>query len=179
MAKQSAIKCLTLLIITFLCLSPFECLSEEKSDFATITCTIPGTIVSCDKLVSNLPWQFSIEEKAGGIGQILYLSPKGIPLPGMHLKISLGVSNYSSQDAATKAFSQTCKNADPDIGISYGWDLVMIRKNRIFHLHADCTLAEQYFESMVQTLAEIVEPSGKFTSPLLLCRCGGGCKQPK
>lgn len=149
-------------------------LSGQNKAFAQTTCTIPGTVTPCHKLVSELPWQFNIEKKENH--RILFKSLKGKRQPGIPLKIFLAVSSHVSQEAAEESFSQINKDANPDTGISYGWDLVMLREKGIFHLHADCTLAERHFESLVHTLKQIVPTSGKHPSHALYCRCGGGCK---
>jgi hypothetical protein len=75
-----------------------------------------------------------------------------------------------------RAFTRMHQKTDPDMGLSYGWDMVTIRGKRLYHLHADCTLAESYFLSMGQALERLIGPADRHTSQVLFCRCGGGCK---
>lgn len=144
--------------------------------FATTSCSIPGTATPCYRLVSELPWQFSIEEEGKENRRIFFKHLKGKRQAGIPLKISLDVNNFSDQKSAEASFSKINMGANPDTGISYGWDLVLLREKRLFHLHADCTLAEQHFESLVHALTKITSTPDNHTPHALLCRCGGGCK---
>ncbi len=145
--------------------------------FASAVCIIPSTDTTCHELVSELPWLFNIHVKEEQPIRITYLSSHSMQQPNMYLKIFLDISEYPNRQETAIGFSQTCQKADPDMGLSYGWDLLLIRKNRIYHLHADCTLAEQHFNSLAQSLQQIIGPPDTQNSQTLSCRCGGGCKQ--
>jgi len=145
--------------------------------FAAADCTIPGTERSCGELVSNLPWLFNIHVKEEKPVRITYLSSQGTQESDMHLKMFLETSDHGDRDAAAEALTQMHQKADPDMGLSYGWDMVTIRGKRLYRLHADCTLAESYFHSMGQTLVRLIGAPDRHTPQALFCRCGGGCKK--
>ncbi len=140
------------------------------------SCVIPGTIFSCNKLVDDLPWQFQFEQDSKDDFYLRMQSQEGTGQPGVSLKITLEVGRYESNYDAEHAFAQALKKAHPDMGLSYGWDLILVRSKRFYHLHADCTLAEQYFNNMAGTLREITDMVDNHKPLLLYCRCGGGCK---
>lgn len=144
---------------------------------AASSCIIPGTENTCDELLSSLPWQFNIEKEEGDAVHISFLSLEEVQQSGVRLKISLNVKNFESQEIASKTFSSVCKEADPDMGLTYAWDLVMVQGMRYYHLHADCILAEQHFHSISQALMRIIGKDDKAQQKSLLCRCGGGCRK--
>jgi hypothetical protein len=144
--------------------------------FAVATCTIPGTNRNCNELVADLPWPFIIHVKEQEPIRITYMSTKDSQQRNPNLKMFLEIDEHEKREDAAEAFSKIQQKAHPDMGLSYAWDLVTIRDRRIYHLHADCTLAEHYFTSMVETLKATIGPSNRHPSQTLLCRCGGGCK---
>ena len=137
-------------------------------------CKIPGTTADCRELTANLPWPFIIHVKEEKPVRITYLSTQEKQQLNPNVKMFLEVSTHENHTAAGESFSQVQQKAHPDMGLSYGWDLVLVRDRLIYHLHADCTLAEHHFMSMVESLIRILPDT---TSPkTLFCRCGGGCK---
>ena len=140
------------------------------------SCLIPGTHSSCGELVSELPWAFRIEQKDGSNRRIFFESRGNTAQGGIHLKMFLDTSIYNARKA-TAAFSQVSNKADPDMGLTYAWDFITIQENRLYHLHADCSLSESNFMLMARTLERILGFSNNHKLPSLLCRCGGGCKK--
>ena len=154
-----------LLLFLLLCVSPVKA-----------SCIIPGTTSTCSELVGDLPWRFDVAADKGETVRITYVSPDGTNQKGVRLKMWLEVSKYESPETAARKFSLISKKAHPDMGLSYAWDFVVAKGERIYHLHADCTLAEQHFNSMSQALKGIIHPAGKPAPSGLFCRCGGGCR---
>ena len=151
---------------------------SSLSSIPKTACIIPGTEAVCHKLVSELPWPFTIHVKEEKLIRINYLSSKEIQQSeNKYLKMFLDINDYENQKEVAERFAQIHQEADPDMGLSYGWDLVTILGKRLYHLHADCTLAEHHFNSMVKTLEQIIDRPDNPPPPTLLCRCGGGCKQ--
>jgi len=146
------------------------------SVFANASCVIPGTESSCGELISELPWSFSIEQKEGANRRIFFESQGGTGKGGVHLKMILDISTYRSKKATIDSFVQVLNKADPDMGLTYGWDFIIIQETRLYHLHADCSLSESNFMVMVRVLERILGLSSNHKPPALLCRCGGGCK---
>ena len=142
-------------------------------DFAA-ACTIPGIATECNKLVSELPWPFIIHVKEQEPVRITYMSTKEKQQLNPNLKLYLEVREHDSCKDAREAFFQIERDAHPDMGLSYGWDLVLTRDKRIYRLHADCTLAEHHFNTMVQKL-KLILPDNNNPKPLF-CRCGGSCR---
>lgn len=157
----------------FFCFLLFLSLLPEP---AIASCSIPGSEVSCGELVSELPWLFIIHVKESQPIRITYMSLQGNQQSNPNLNMFLEINDHENREAAAKTFSQMRQQADPDMGLSYAWDQVLIRDKQIYHLHADCTLAEQYFTSMGKALERIIKPSGEHLPQSFFCRCGGGCK---
>ena len=143
---------------------------------AAAACTIPGTAADCKALVTNLPWPFIIHVKEQEPVRITYMSTTEKPQLNPNVKMFLEVGAHESHKAAGESFSQILAEAHPDMGLSYGWDLVLPRDKLLYRLHADCTLAEQHFMTMVASLKRITESAGKTSPRALFCRCGGGCR---
>jgi len=147
--------------------------------YTIASCIIPGTESSCAELVSGLPWQFQIKQEKKDGFYLFLQSQEGTLQRGVRLKMNLGVSTYENKNVAVDVFSQLLKDVDPDMGLSYGWDLVMVRDERLYRLHADCTLAEQHFDTMARTFERIIGPTDSHPPFSFYCRCGGGCKLSK
>jgi hypothetical protein len=148
----------------------------QLPELAVATCTIPGTGNNCQDLVSELPWLFKIHVKEEKPIRIVYLSSPEKLKSTPKLKIILDIGEYKNNESATEDFSKIYEKAHPDMGLSYGWDLILVLDKRTYHLHADCTLAEKYFILMANTLKHIVDPFAKNPPQSFLCRCGDGCK---
>lgn len=177
MVKRPVFRYLMFGKIVLLFLIGFQSLSGVSLAGAEPKCMIPGSSSPCINLVSGLPWQFTVVERSEQNHRILFKSEKPVNQSGLYLKMSLDIVDYDNHEAAVETFFQTCRKADPDMGISYAWDLVTVRDKRLFHLHAACTLAERHFESLVKSLEQVVPATDQSSSLTLLCRCGGGCRQ--
>ena len=133
-----------------------------------------------ETIIQDLPWEFSVsteQSDAGETTQTLFVSNKPIqnsPAGNVFLRASLTTRIFDTSTVAAEAFAEQVHGADPDTGLTYAWDLVLLDDTRIHHLHADCLFSEEAFDTMSANLYRVI--SGD-TPRALRCRCGGGCRQ--
>lgn len=162
--QTSCLQCF--LIVSILLVS--HCLS-----FAS--CIIPGTDSYCDKIVTKLPWQFTIIKNQNNSIKILYKSLKKTQQAQIFLKITLEIKEFDTMESARKNLIELSSKVDPDMGISYAWDLVAGKEKLLYHLHADCSLSQKNFELLIHNFNQILYPVASSQPSALFCRCGGGC----
>ena len=144
-----------------------------------------------DQLTASLPWSFNEtrEDMTGqpfphGKGSVLparlsrlqLVSKEPVARTGSkstYLRITLTRGKFSSPEEAAGEFRTIKKAANPDFGLSYKWDTVLLSGPIVFHLQAECTLAEQHFTTLADRLVELTgDQEGQ---EKIFCRCGGGC----
>lgn len=81
------------------------------------------------------------------------------------------MSNWTQ--AANTEMRQWQARAHPDMGLSYEWDHMVLKKDQLYHLHAGCVFSEENFSQMRRNLEEMIGMDVRATG--LICRCGGGC----
>jgi len=158
--------------ILALCLVSRPCLAVAEA------CTITGTEHPCRALVAGLPFPVTLiapgqEEKQ----RIFFISSRKNGKTEVAVKISLQVESHVTTEARDNSFAALRSKADPDMGLSYGWDFITTRGFFLYHLHADCTLAETHFLALTETLTNLLGPPEDSPSPTLNCRCGAGCRE--
>lgn len=131
-----------------------------------------------DSIVDGLPWEFAVkhEPPQDNHTRAHFTSTEPISsssVGDVFLHASLTTQTFDHSDQAAAAFAERIRDADPDTGLSYQWDLLIIDDARLFHLHADCLFSEQAFETMSANLYRTID-RGPLQS--LRCFCGGGCK---
>ena len=62
--------------------------------------------------------------------------------------------------------------ADPDIGLSYAWDRLLLSGAVVYRLHAGCLWSEENFRRLAGRLEAVVWPHQR-----VACRCGGSCRE--
>jgi len=95
----------------------------------------------------------------------------------VYLRIKLTTEEFESSEEARSGLERIMKMADPDTGLSYAWDYLLAHGEFLYHLHADCLLAEEGFEQVVKQLNTAVQPQDEAADPSETCRCGGGCSE--
>lgn len=88
------------------------------------------------------------------------------------LRATLTLSGEPSELSAWAEVSKRLDEADPDIGLSYSWDLVTAVGAHVVHLQADCTFSEESFLTVARALAERL-PGVRRS---FWCECGAGCR---
>jgi hypothetical protein len=141
------------------------------------------------RITEDLPWAFVVSgigevsgEAAPGIDEVESLElrlrsaePIRETAEGkLFLELSLVSREFAGVDPAVTAFDFMRRNADRDIGLSYAWDAVMVVGDRMYHLHAPCSLSKTHFDALVAKLGRLVA-ANPAAAPMLRCRCGGGC----
>ncbi|MEN8164054.1 MAG: hypothetical protein ABFS37_07990 [Acidobacteriota bacterium] len=133
-----------------------------------------------ETIIQDLLWDFSVsteQSDAGKTTRTLFVSSEPIEessAGGIFLRASLTTRTFDQPALASEAFAEQADDADPDTGLTYAWDLVLLDETRIHHLHADCLFSEEAFDAMSANLLEVVIPT---SGSVIRCRCGGGCRQ--
>lgn len=141
-----------------------------------VDCLIPGTGVTCLALVNDLPWKFDVDsKKKDELSNIIYTGSEKVGKQAAILQLRLEVIAFASKKKAGEAFRDRYSMADPDMGLSYAWDFIAVQNMSLYHLHADCILAESNFISATDALTEILAATDRSDSAFF-CRCGGPCR---
>jgi hypothetical protein len=155
--------------------------TETHADtFKKVVCLIPGTGATCLSLVNDLPWKFDLDsKKKGELSNIIYTSYEKVGKQAAILQLRLEVIAFASKKKAGEEFRDRYSIADPDMGLSYAWDFIAVQNMYLYHLHADCILAESNFISATDALTEILAATDLFQNnndSAFFCRCGGPCR---
>jgi hypothetical protein len=160
--------------------------AEDRSDPA-----IPGSDVPVVSLGAALPWDFEVEdaevlsaEELAEVGEVtagqrvvlrttrpIRRSPGG----DLYLDIELTSLRFADRGECSRALDDVVSGADPDTGLSYGWDILVASGSWLQHLHADCTLAEGHVGTVATVLVDAVARGVEAAPRVVRCRCGGGC----
>lgn len=159
---------------------------------------IPGTDVPVDAIISGLPWEFfvsgmrkeqeartSVLEAPRPVGEFVHNieSSKPCARSGSQgdrtcLRANLTSRSFSDPARARQRYLEMLDSADPDTGLTYAWDLVILNGRHLYRLHAGCLFSEDSFESMSSRLATAVIGQDGSAARRFVCRCGGGCAEP-
>jgi hypothetical protein len=92
------------------------------------------------------------------------------------LKFQLTRHEFDTPQAARKALHAVLENADPQMGISYAWDLLTTDGSTLWHLWASCMWSKPNQRKLV---ANVIREAmgGRKPSPgqIVECTCGGKC----
>lgn len=126
------------------------------------------------ELTADLPWKFDVEHRSD---VTTYKSTEPIRADARgktYLRFSVATTTHTDTRAASAAFDATKQGADPDRGLSYGWDLVWLDGPRIVHLQAPCTFAK---DNLQKIAARVEATIGEKRPRKLACACGSGCRE--
>lgn len=134
-------------------------------------------------VVGNLPWGFVVSRQkhtpeSEQLQHIRYDFKSVHPIrktvkKRVYLKAWLELTRFESTQAANAEMRQWQARAHPDMGLSYEWDYMILKKDQLYHLHAGCVFSEENFSQMSRNLEEMIGMDVRATG--LTCRCGGGC----
>jgi hypothetical protein len=135
------------------------------------------------ELFAGLPERFVLEESSetsplAAVGEPITFRVRSLgPVAGgeagsVYARATVSVRAMVNAEAAKAEVKRRLAEADPDIGLTYAWDLVTSRDRSVVHLHADCTLSESIFRQVAARLQADTEAEEESFS----CRCGGGCR---
>ncbi len=152
-----------------------------------------GNDLEAAELVAGLPWAFEVAVEApaeaeDGSGSAAVkvtryrfksTEPYSETAAGkVYLRLQLTTSEHGDVAAAEAAFDELLASADPDTGLSYAWDDLLLSGAVLYHLHAPCLFSEENFQRLVSRLEAAVQRQGQARSPrAFACRCGGGCRE--
>jgi hypothetical protein len=131
-------------------------------------------------LFADLPGRFVIDSTQDGEqGLVFRLRSAEVigsrPRGPLYLRASVKISELADTTAATAEVLRRLAAADPDVGLSYAWDFVIVGVGSVVHLHAACTFSEESFLILAHALTES-SLSADPPPAAFWCRCGGGCR---
>lgn len=131
-------------------------------------------------LFAGLPEKFVVDgtEEVGGsrVFRLRSAEPSGSGSAGpVYLRSSLTISGPIAAGGAQAELERRLSAANPDVGLSYAWDLVTIGDSQIIHLHAECTFSERSFVELARAVLQAAA-HGSSPSSSFWCRCGSGCR---
>lgn len=147
--------------------------------------TIVGTDLEAAELVADLLWTFEVTAEPptdieADVRTTRYrfqsTTPNTRTAPGdVYLRAELTVLEHDDASSAEAAFEELLASADPNIGLSYAWDQLLLSGSLIYRLHAECTFSEENFRRIAERLEAAVRR--RATARVVTCRCGGGCRE--
>ncbi len=135
---------------------------------------------SPETIVQGLPWNFSVsteQSDAGKTTRTLFVSNEPIENSGagaVYLRASVETRTFDRPEQAAEAFAKQALDAQPDTGLTYAWDLLVLDGNQLHNSHAPCLFSEESFDMMSANLLKMISAP---SDSVLRCRCGGGCRQ--
>ncbi len=148
--------------------------------------TIAGTGLEAADLVADLPWAFkvtvepAIEEAAVRTTRYRFKSTAPIERTAqgaVYLRVDVRALEHADAGSAETVFEELLAGADPNIGLSYAWDQLLLSGAMIYRLHAGCIFAEENFRRMAERLEGAVQRRTGADLRVVDCRCGGGCQE--
>lgn len=132
-------------------------------------------------LFAGLPEEFVVEDtEEVGRSRVFRLrsaEPAGSGSAGpVYLRSSLTISGPIGAAGAQAELERRLSAADPDVGLSYAWDLVTTGDDQIIHLHAECTFSERSFMELARAVLRTAAAHGSSSPSSFWCRCGSGCR---
>lgn len=132
-----------------------------------------------ESIVRDLGWRFVVKTEEVDHSRTIrheYVSVEPVdesPTERTFLRASLTTTLFPTEEQALATFTELAASADPDVGLSYAWDYVVLDGPRIFHLHAGCLFSDDAFAVMTGNLDRWAAAG---PDRVLRCRCGGGCE---
>ncbi len=148
--------------------------------------TIAGTDLEAAELVADLPWAFEVtvepatEEAAVRTTRYRFKSTAPVEKTAagaIYLRANLTALEYADASSAETAFEELLAGADPNIGLSYAWDKLLLSGTLIYRVHAGCIFSEENFRRMAERLEGAVRRRTGADLRVATCWCGGGCQE--
>ncbi len=136
--------------------------------------------------MADLPWTFEVTvvpaTEASAVATTRYrfrsTTPNTRTAPGdVYLRAELTAIKHADAEAAEAAFEELLAGADPDTGLTYAWDHLLLSGPLIYRLHAECTFSEESFRRMAERSETAVRRRKGADLRVVACRCGGGCRE--
>lgn len=138
-------------------------------------------------IMSGLPWHFihasgqvdNKKEQEGTSVRYQFVSTEPLGKTTQrhaYLRADLTVTDFNSPELAAEGFRLIQEKADPDMGLSYAWDYLILNDTRLYHIHTGCMMSEGNFGIMVGNLRQAVLQGESDQWQALQCTCGGGCE---
>ena len=89
------------------------------------------------------------------------------------LHFSVRKESFADASAASRAFDARVAEADPNMGLSYAWDVVFLDGDALWHLAAPCLYSRANVDRLAANLRGTL--SGASADREISCACGLGC----
>ncbi len=90
--------------------------------------------------------------------------------------LTVKVLEYKDQNTAIGAKNNVRAAANPNTGINYEWNYLLVQDNRMYWLNAGCSVSQKKWSGLVSSFKNDIGARGNRVSSSLSCRCGGGCR---
>ena len=91
-------------------------------------------------------------------------------------RLTVRVIKYPDGRTARSAHDRLRASANPDTGINYEWNYLVVKGNWMYWLNAGCAYSKSSWDGLVSGFKSDIGVSGD-TPAALKCRCGGGCRR--
>lgn len=142
-------------------------LDAQRSAGAVPLASIP------EAMTHSLAWPFSHSVQIEGATKVHRFKSDKPVAEGTYLRFAVSVTDYERHESAESEFIALFEEADPDTGLSYAWDTVLLLDRSVAHLSAPCLFSRENFEILEKNFESAF---GNPTSRSVRCTCGRGCK---
>jgi len=125
-----------------------------------------------DAMTADLAWKFSHTERTEETKTVHSFKTKKPVSDRTYLRFYVTLTDFETRDAATAAFQALVKKADPNTGLSYAWDTVLLGDKQLVHLAAPCLFSRKNYRILEKNLNAVLKNE---TSRSIRCDCGLGC----
>lgn len=126
-----------------------------------------------EPMTAGLAWTFRHKFSTRTDGKVVF-EKHHFTRRGPNLELYVRVSRYPDRAAAKAAFEALLAGADPNTGLSYGWDRVALGGTQVIRTWAPCRFSKpnamRVFANARRVFFPDRDPDDAFT-----CSCGGGC----
>ncbi len=92
-------------------------------------------------------------------------------------RLTVRVIKYRDERTARSAHDRLRASANPDTGINYEWNYLVVKGNWMYWLNAGCAYSRNSWDGLVSGFKSDVGITGDVSGATLRCRCGGGCSR--
>ncbi len=125
-----------------------------------------------EAMTTDLGWKFSHVERAETSKTVHSFKSTKPVAKRTWLRFHVTVRDFETQPQATAAFQTLVRRADPNQGLSYAWDTVLLADKQVVHLAAPCLFSRKNYGRLAANLRGVV---GAKATRSIHCHCGSGC----
>lgn len=125
-----------------------------------------------DAMTTDLAWAFSHVERTEASKTVHGFKSLRPVSKRTWLRFHVTVTEFETAGAAAASFQALVRKADPNQGLSYAWDTVLLAGEEVVHLAAPCLFSKENYGLLDRNLRRAV---GAKVTRSIKCYCGGGC----